>query len=224
LLLSRSIEIYPRKQIRDNFFDKFLSRAFENDILFNLSSTNIGKSEVETFGDGFIAGAESTYKNTRDSVHIYNKFITSYWMQKDYQRLVNYFEEKQGEISPYQNRRSFRFYLIPHSYMAVGDIDNAMSLGKEYLRNLETIGFKGTKGFAHLMSRGYLFTNEYDNSLDWLDKAIELGYLGDISTEIFYEPLYDHPRFQELVEKQKQKREEVMALVATYNFPEPEDL
>ena len=60
--------------------------------------------------------------------------------------------------------------------------------------------------------------------LDWLDKAIDLGYLGDISTEIFYEPLYDHPRFQELVTKQQKKREKVMALVAIYNFPEPEDL
>ena len=45
-----------------------------------------------------------------------------------------------------------------------------------------------------------------------------------ISTDAFFESLYDHPRFQDLVEKQIKKKEEVMALVATYNFPEPEEL
>ena len=46
----------------------------------------------------------------------------------------------------------------------------------------------------------------------------------DIPNEFPLNSLNDHPRFQELVEKQKKKREKVMALVATYNFPEPEDL
>jgi len=63
-----------------------------------------------------------------------------------------------------------------------------------------------------------------DEALNYLVRAIDMGYLIDISNNIFFESLYDHHRFQELVEKQKQKREEVMALVATYNFPEPEDL
>ena len=61
--------------------------------------------------------------------------------------------------------------------------------------------------------------------LDWLERAIDLGYLQtDISKDAFYESLKDHPRFPELVAKQQKKREELLALVATYNFPEPEDL
>ena len=39
-----------------------------------------------------------------------------------------------------------------------------------------------------------------------------------------FESLKDHPRFKELVAKQEKRREELLALVATYNFPEPEDL
>ena len=55
--------------------------------------------------------------------------------------------------------------------------------------------------------------------------AGNLGWLGmDISKDAFFESLKDHPRFQELVSKQNKKKEEVMALVATYNFPEPENL
>ena len=57
-----------------------------------------------------------------------------------------------------------------------------------------------------------------------MEKAIDKGYLHDISKDILYEQLYDHPRFQVLVAKQKKKKEEVTALLATYNFPEPEDL
>jgi len=176
--------------------------------------------------DGFIAGIERHFKNTADSVNIYYKCIVSYWIQKDYQSVIKYYEENQQEINRYQNDRAFYFYLllIPHSYLLIGDLDNAIILGKEYLEILETRRIKSDKGFAHLMSMGYLFTNETDNSLDWLDKAIDIGYLGDISTDILYEPIYDHPRFQELVEKQKKKREEILVLVATYNFPEPEDL
>jgi len=51
-----------------------------------------------------------------------------------------------------------------------------------------------------------------------------MGWLQNISKDILYEPLYDQPRFQELVAKQNKKKQEEMALVATYNFPEPEDL
>ena len=55
--------------------------------------------------------------------------------------------------------------------------------------------------------------------------AGNLGWLGmDISKDTFFESLKDHPRFQELVSKQNKKREEVMALVVIYNFPELEDL
>jgi len=70
-----------------------------------------------------------------------------------------------------------------------------------------------------------LLKNQKEQSVIWLERAIDLSYLEtDISTDAFFESLKEHPRFQELVEKQKKKREEVMALVATYNFPEPEDL
>ena len=74
------------------------------------------------------------------------------------------------------------------------------------------------------MSYGFLFINDRGKSLDWLDKAIDNGYLEDISKDIILEQLYDHPRFQQLVDKQKKKRDQFVALMATYNFPEPEDL
>ena len=74
------------------------------------------------------------------------------------------------------------------------------------------------------ISLAYLRKNQKEQSVNWLERAIDLGHLEDISKDAFFESLKDHPRFQELVEKQKKKREEVMALVATYNFPEPEDL
>jgi len=70
----------------------------------------------------------------------------------------------------------------------------------------------------------YLMNDNINKALFYIEKAIDTGYLHDISKDIFLEPLFNHPRFQELVLKQKKKREEVMALVATYNFPEPEDL
>ena len=77
------------------------------------------------------------------------------------------------------------------------------------------------------ISTGYLgwLKNHKEQSVIWLERAIDLGWLlTDISKDEFFEPLYDHPRFQELVTKQQKRREEVMALVATFNFPEPEDL
>ena len=56
-----------------------------------------------------------------------------------------------------------------------------------------------------------------------MEIAIDMGYLQPFS-EPFFDNIRDHPRFQELVNKQNKKREEVMALVATYNFTDPEDL
>ena len=69
----------------------------------------------------------------------------------------------------------------------------------------------------------YAISDQKDESLVWMEKAVDNGYLEPFS-ESFFDNIKDHPRFQELVTKKKKKREEVMALVATYNFPEPEDL
>jgi len=171
--------------------------------------------------DGFIKGSESTFKNTEDSVHLYNKFITSYWMQKDYQGVVDYYEKNQDNISYHQHKIwAFQFYLVPHSYLALGDIEKAKLFGRELL-GMED----GTmKESARRMSLGHLFTSEIDSGLHWLEKAIDLNYLDDISTDILYKPLYNYARFQDLVIKQNKKREEALALIATYDFPEPEDL
>ena len=84
---------------------------------------------------------------------------------------------------------------------------------------------KDYQGTANNISLAHLLKNQKEQSIIWLERAIDLGWLRtDISKDAFFESLKDHPRFQELVEKQNKKREEVMALVATYNFPEPEDL
>ena len=77
------------------------------------------------------------------------------------------------------------------------------------------------------ISTGYLgwLKNHKEQSVIWLERDIDLGWLEeDISKNGFFESLKDHPRFQELVAKQRKKREEVMDLVATYDFPESEDL
>ena len=109
------------------------------------------------------------------------------------------------------------------SYLEIDKNSEVSQLGDILLRSLN-LNDKSSKSVVYNISLAYLIKNQKEQSLTWLERAINLGWLQDISKDAFFESLKDHPRFQELVEKQIKKKEEVMALLATYDFPEPEDL
>jgi len=141
------------------------------------------------------------------------KIMGNYWLEKKYEKLIEYYEDI--------GYSDWMYMMIPYCYWKLGFKDKAELASKNILDNFVS---KEGNLYPLYTSLKSLYNDQVDQSLDRLDKAIELNYLGNISSDILYESLYDNPRFQELVEKQKKKREEVMALVATYNFPEPEDL
>ena len=141
-------------------------------------------------------------------------------MEKKYDEVTAYYEENENILLDDDDIKDW----VGFSYLRLGKNTEASQLGGNWLENLEKAD-KGYKGTANYISLAYLLKNQKEQSVIWLERAIELGWLRrDISKDAFFESLKDHPRFQELVSKQQKKRAELMALVATYDFPEPEDL
>lgn len=69
-----------------------------------------------------------------------------------------------------------------------------------------------------------IMVDELDYAYDLLTKAVEDGYLIDISKNKFFEELYDRPGFNELVQIQSENRERVAALIAEKDFPSAYEL
>ena len=159
---------------------------------------------------------DRAFRLSGDSLQVHRKFIIENALSKRYEEVVNYYETSLGGKS----NSSFVTSWVLYSLGQIGAIEARNKLADELL---ETIGNRfrnGLKNSAWI----YALNDKPEKAIDVLTEEVNKGYLGDISTDMLFESIYDHPRFQELVEKQKKKREEVMALLATYNFPEPEDL
>ena len=140
-------------------------------------------------------------------------------MMENYQEVINYHEA--------QPHLSSDLWAI-RSYFKVGEIEKVKSLTKNRINNL----LARYNNKPELIDRNfhlaelafyYLVNGQREESFRYMVKAIDTGYLEPFS-DLFFDKLSDHPRFLELIAKQNKKREEVMALVATYNFPEPGDL
>jgi len=175
-------------------------------------------------------GNYKRYKEITDVAYRLSENTTAYnWdeviyysMRGDYQESINHFELKFDE--------QFNFsYLtadwIIHSYFKAGNIFKARNLCNKVLdgRGGGDVSDNIIRNItlAHI----YSILGDEDKAIDYLEVAIDNNWLRrDIGKDIFLELLYEHPRFPDLVIKQQKKREEVMALVATWNFPEPEDL
>jgi len=157
------------------------------------------------------------------SVWLKREQILTPWIEKDYQNAINAYKryENDPEVG--------LFKYIAHSYLKIGQLEEASKISLKQISNYmdfsknraDSIVIKWRLG---IISEFYSIINKQEEALGYLERTINAGWLNEISYHPILEPLFDHPRFQELVEKQKKKREEVMALVATYNFPEPEDL
>jgi len=235
-LVSRNLKVYPdrvplrlRGLYRDigeikkakAYFDIDLNKRgginkAHRNLVVDYANYHFDIGDVE----GFKKLRNRVFQIDQDSAGIHWTIIASYWLEKKYDEVTAYYEENHDAIGNWGGVSDW----VAHSYLSLGKNTEANQFGIDWLESLEKAE-KSSKWSAYNISFAYLLKNQKEQSVVWLERAIEIGWLiTDISKDAFFESLKDHPRFQELVSKQKKKREEVMALVATYNFPEPEDL
>jgi len=171
---------------------------------------------------GYSEVSKRYFDLSNDSTVIWEEIIGNHWLDYNYRAIIEYYENNSEKI----DKRLFRagYNLITYSYWLEGDTLKAFELAQILLKKTESSVIQDSKYFLWQKSLAYYLMNETDQCLKWLDKAIERGFLSDISEVRFLNKLHNDRRFQELLSKQKKKKEEVMALIATYNFPEPEDL
>jgi TolB-like protein/class 3 adenylate cyclase len=176
----------------------------------------------------FKNGSNRLFQTTGDSLYIHYSVFGSYWLENRPDELVSYYEEHINmldNISPAPILWFTKVFEIPGaSLLRLNKLDEASRLGSQILDKSQSSSYKYTSYFARIQALGHLLKNEKEQSISWLERAIERGYLVDIAMVGFYDGLKDHSRFQELVNKQQMKKEAIMALFDTYNFPEPEDL
>ncbi|MCH8231803.1 MAG: hypothetical protein IIB82_04040, partial [Bacteroidetes bacterium] len=216
------------------YFDMWVNKR-EINKLSNWQSYEYAEIQFD-IGDveNFKNGANRAFQTSLDSSDFHWAIIGSYWLEKKYDEVTAYYEENQnlflddwpplagGIIMDFGGYR-YLIKLPAFSYLRLGKNTEASQLGGYWLEMLEKAD-KSLKWTAYNISLAYLLKNQKEQSVIWLERAIDSGHLEDISKDTFFESLKDHPSFQELVAKQRKKREEVMDLVATYDFPEPEDL
>ena len=216
------------------YFDMWVNKR-EINKLSNWQSYEYAEIQFD-IGDveDFKNGANRAFQTSLDSSDFHWAIFGSYWLEKKYDEVAAYYEENQnlflddwpplagGIIMDFGGYR-YLIKLPAFSYLRLGKNTEASQLGGYWLEMLEKAD-KSLKWTAYNISLAYLLKNQKEQSVIWLERAIDSGHLEDISKDTFFESLKDHPSFQELVAKQRKKREEVMDLVATYDFPEPEDL
>jgi len=119
-----------------------------------------------------------------------------------------------------------RIWYIVEAYRKSGEIDKAKQLSTVFLQNHFDFHSKGKDmSLAIMKAQLYSVLNEDEKAIESLEKAIDMNYLKtDIAVDESLELLRQHPRFQQLVEKQEKKRAEIFALIAAYHFPKPEEL
>jgi len=205
---------------KSEYFDKMMGDFEINELGFSRSITYADNQFWIGDVEGYKKGTTRIFQTTQDSIWFHEAIIGSFWLEKKYNEVIAYYEENQHLLQRAINIESW----VGFSYLNLGKNTEASYLGNYLMEKAEKAN-KSLKFTAMNISVAYLLKNQKEQSITWLERAIDLGWLQvDISKYTFYESLKDHPHFQELVSKQKKKREEVMALVATYNFPEPEDL
>jgi len=169
----------------------------------------------------YLETSESIFELSRDSVVLKRAKAISLWMMGRYQDVTDYYELNEESI------RQMMAY-VADSYLKTGKIQESKIICEQRIDNI----FEGydnnplvieDNGVMAQLALYYALSGQKEEALTWMEKAIDNGVLEPFS-ESFYDNIKDHPRFKELVAKQKKKKEEVMALVASYNFPRPEDL
>jgi len=173
--------------------------------------------------EGFKKGAARHFQISQDSMWVHYSILGSNWLEDKYEEVTTHFEDNRDGFFKRWGWNYTMMNWVCFSYLEIDKNSEASQLGDILLRSLN-LNDKSSKSVVYNISLAYLIKNQKEQSLTWLERAINLGWLQDISKDAFFESLKDHPRFQELITKQNKKREEVMALLATYNFPEPEEL
>jgi len=173
--------------------------------------------------------SKSLFEISGDTLWLRQGEIWTNWLMGNYQEVINYYEGLPNRSMSIEKVSSDHL-AATYSYLKVDEIEMAKTISlswknkimSRYSNNSDLID---DNSHLALLSAYYSLFGQKEEALNYMEKAIDLGYLEPWPfSEPFFDNLHDHPRFQELVEKQKKKREEVMALVATYNFPQPEDL
>ena len=149
-----------------------------------------------------------------------------------YQEVTDYYEELNKDSIRYlmdtPDHWHGTYNFVADSYLKTGKTQESQTICEDRIDNFferydnNPILIEDNNIMAQLALYYTLF-DQHEEALSWMEKAIDNGYLDPFS-ESFYDNIREIPRFKELVTKQKKKKAEVMALVATYNFPEPEDL
>jgi len=224
----------------------FLEKAIELEkrftVLWSLRAILLDLKDVQRFHEI----SESLYEITGTSSPIILEKISTYWIMGKYPEVINYYEAQLLIIDEGSSSKDTVYPIYPNatklvpnsgrinqivtqSYSEIGETDKAKIISKKETQRILTqfnnnADLIDSNAVLAELAFYYSMIDKKEEAIGNLEKAIDMGYLRDISTDIYFESLYNYPRFQELVSKQKKKKEEVMAFVATYNFPEPEDL
>jgi tetratricopeptide (TPR) repeat protein len=242
-LLAKSIKINPYSEISslvkmngylanydkvNSYFDVVLDNYSVNDLPFAASIHYNNSQFMLSNVSGFKQGANQTFLTSNDSLYYHYGVLGSYWLEEKLEELQEYYEENSTMLqghSPHPSLElTYIFETIGASYLKLKKDSLANIMGSFMVEESAKSTYKHTFYYARTMALGYLFKNQKEQSINWLEKAIELGYLSDISESRFFDSLKNHLRFENLLTKQRKKREAANALVATYSFAEPENI
>jgi serine/threonine-protein kinase len=169
------------------------------EVIDRLSSLSYDSYEVQ---DGFF------YKNLAlASVH--------YLLQEEAQ-LKNYAESARTELEKkvLDNPSDPRIHsALGHAYAYLGRKESAVHEGKHAVE-LMPVSKDAISGPAHIffLAQIYAVIGEYENALDQLEylMSIPAGFIVSVQSlrlEPIWDPLREHPRFQQLIEKYLEKEE-----------------
>jgi len=159
---------------------------------------------------------------TNSPVANHTRHIGSYFLEKDYDGIIRYYDE-QGEGGVYMQAGP-QYWFVAGSFMQQGDTVSMRQLAEEGRRTITANSNSESKFYAFDMAITHLLISETDDALAWLTRAVDRGFMNPLDHFSFY-PLFqqfsDNPTFKELVASQDKRRAELLELMAAYDFPEP---
>ncbi len=163
---------------------------------------------------GFNNSIKVMMDNNPRTFQVHYKNYVNYCFKNNNEKIIEHFENNEDS--------NYIYSCVPYSYWKLGLKDKAVTLSEKMLTDFGKDVL--VNDYAYTKSLDFLYKDSISQSIVWLDTAIERGYLFDISKDHRLESLRGNKYFQELITKQENKREEVLALITVYNFPDPEDM
>ena len=202
-------------------FDKmeqYSSRLSDKSSLYNLDPTELFRLARVFLAAQDLAGFNNCMEvNHEKNPRLRDDYVQTQgglWLKRSYDGMVKYHETNPQTTWWYT-------FNVPYAYWKTGMPEKAISMSDQII--LET---PDQYLMQKLLARAIhsFFRQDLEQSLKFLEEAVDEGFLLDLSLSPIFEDLHEEPRFQEVLSKQAEKRAEISKMIEGMDLPSLEEL